>query len=203
MAAATPPGNAGIAGSNFAPPPRSPSVKRIVVEGVDGSGKTTLIKHLMRLYGDLWLIRNEKNDKQDFDTWWFDTLNQQPSKWGSVPIHDRFFYSELVYGPVLRGYVRAMDEVVGRVQRQLREQAFLIYARPGDAVIYRGLESQDQMEGVKVQIDALIDQYDEVMITEEGVYPESRFYTYDWEAKDEPQKVGQAIQRYLYDGRHG
>lgn len=167
---------------------------RIILEGPDGSGKTTLREHLVSQFHNLEVIRNERNDTQDFLTWWPEQLDRE--KGPMVPLHDRFFYSELVYGPVIRGHVRATPELVRNVSWFLRSWSFLIYCRPPADVIRREVHREDQMEGVKTKLDRLIEEYDLLMEAESDWY-QNRFIRYDWTVKGALHNVTAAVENYL------
>ncbi len=168
-------------------------VKRIIVEGVDGSGKTTLIGYLRDQFHNLELIRNDLGPKQDFIVWWPEQLEREKS--AVVPIHDRFFYSELVYGPVLRGKLAVPWEMVTNISWFLRASAFLIYARPPIDSIRKASKVNEQMEGVHDNLLKLLELYDQLMLAEMAWY-QSRFICWDW-TKGNPKEVEAAVERYL------
>ena len=77
----------------------------IIVEGPDGAGKTTLVRQLTH---DVGLQAATAVENRDRD------LRKNPRErayaglaqavgGGTVVVHDRFFWSELIYGKVLRG----------------------------------------------------------------------------------------------------
>lgn len=150
---------------------------RIIVEGMDGSGKTTLINKLMKEFPGLELVVNTLGPDQDFNSWWpqeFDRLPDAP-----VPIHDRFFYSELVYGPVIRKSILAAPELVDNGLWFLRNTALLIYARPHSDSLREAVTVKDQMAGVHEYFDSLLSLYDNLMAVELEWYGK-RFVQYDW-----------------------
>ena len=169
---------------------------RIIVEGMDGSGKTTLVD---RLLGELgpdhsYLIRNDRGPSADLRAFWTDTLGVNPP--GRVAIHDRFFYPELVYGPILRGRYSVESGIIQYVAQYLRYFAFLIYCRPPNDVIFRGVNVEPQMAGVLNNFDALLNQYDTIM-TGEQLYYQNRFFYYDRTRDDEDDVLFKSIERYL------
>lgn len=168
--------------------------KRIIIEGADGSGKTSLLEYLRGEISNLETIRNTLEDKQNFNQWW--PMAMAPLRL-AVPIHDRFFYSELVYGPVIRGKINAEPWLVQHMQEWLGRDAFLIYARPPREVILLHLEEKEQMLGVRQNINELIDRYDELLLSQYDRY-KRRFYTYDWTSlRTEPAAVLEAVRGYL------
>lgn len=70
----------------------------IILEGPDGSGKTTLAEQLHRQTGFMKLRRSQETDKVA------DLFKEyeQALKAGKNCIMDRSWYSEMVYGPVMR-----------------------------------------------------------------------------------------------------
>lgn len=168
--------------------------KRIIIEGMDGSGKTTLVEHLWAQFTHVEVVVNKKGPDQEFNTWWPSVLNRDPA--APTPIHDRFFYSELVYGPVLRGYVAAEPSIVTSCEWLLRNTALLIYARPDWELLLTHVHDQEQMEGVHDHFDELLTAYDQLMKIEASWY-RSRFYQYVWNREGEKERVTELVRGYL------
>lgn len=169
---------------------------RIVVEGPDGAGKTSLIKMLAEKF-DFEVIVNDKGPDQNFEWWWPETLILKGSAPDHTVIHDRFFYSELVYGPIIRGSLAAPEDLIRTVRRELRLNALLIYARPAlAATLFKGMSVEKQMEGVTNRFTELIEAYDNLMWNEGPAYGR-RYYVYDWEAPGEPRSVVEHVKRFL------
>jgi thymidylate kinase len=164
---------------------------RIIVEGMDGSGKSRLIQSLMDEFPELELIRNDLGPEQSFDYWWGLQLDREMSS--RIPIHDRFFYSELVYGPILRGKINAHPNMVSNALWFLRLSAMLIYARPTTDRLRQGIKVEAQMEGVEDRFTDLLGLYDELMSAEMPWYSQ-RFIHYTWENSSE---VTEHVSRYL------
>lgn len=169
---------------------------RIIVEGPDGAGKTTLIQSLLDTE-PTQPVRNKMEDKQDFDQWWPEILNWHGNVF--VPLHDRFFYSELVYGPVIRGCIKAKMTTIVRVQKELRSGAALIYCRPSFAAIQAAASDKPQMAGVLDNLEILVKEYDTLLMQEATEYGR-RFYLYDWQADEEPRGVTKFVRAYLSGG---
>lgn len=151
--------------------------KRIIIEGMDSTGKSTLIERLQYEFHTLKPMVNTLGPEQDFDRWWPEVLDRTTRL---TPIHDRFFYSELVYGFNLRGYVKATAAIQNQVVTRLRDEALLIYARPSNEAIMRTINNKPQMEGVTDKSQRLLTAYDELMWREQ-IYYGRRFAFYDWE----------------------
>lgn len=169
--------------------------KRIIVEGFDGAGKTTLISKLIYDFDYQFdLIRNELGPDQDFNKWWPEQLERPKS--AVIPIHDRFFFSELIYGPILRGSIAADEGVVGTTLWFLRNTAFLIYARPASDIILTSLKMNDQMSGVREKSLALLGSYDNLMASEMGWF-DGRFARYDWTDPTSYPQLEEMVRSYL------
>lgn len=166
--------------------------KLVVVEGPDGAGKTTLSFELLKEFESLEYHRNHLGPEQKLDSWWIEILND-PCRHVIV---DRFFYSELVYGPILRGEI-AYPSVVPQVWAGLRDQAFVIYVRPSTLSIYEGIGANVQLEGVEKNLTRIIHSYDDLM-TKEAPHLESRFFQYNRKDSVSRERLHSALQRYLY-----
>lgn len=173
---------------------------RILVDGMDGSGKTTLVQQILTLLGDnaeyVPGYNRTPEPKSPMQTWWMEHLARNPVD--KVVIHDRFFYPELVYGPVLRGFVAASDSTLNYVQDFLRTHGFLIYCRPPIEVLKEGIEVQPQMEGVKEMFHDLLLAYDQ-MIIQEAPHYNGRFVKYDWSDEAALSKLIEKLVGYIYE----
>lgn len=170
-------------------------MKRVIIEGPDGAGKSTLIEQLRQEFHFLTVVVNYKQDKQDFDTWW---LKELDTSYGGmkIPIHDRFYYSELVYGPIIRGSLAGKKEVHIKVRTRLRHEAFLVYCRPTLASISKGVQVNEQMEGVNTHLRQLVDGYDKIMAEQPDFYGD-RFMPFDWHYKSDYHQLVKRLEDYL------
>lgn len=172
-------------------------VHRIIVEGMDGSGKTTLVKNLNATFPNLEIIVNEKHGKQDFNTWWPKVLEQEQK--GFTPLHDRFFYSELIYGPIIRGRINAESILISNVMWFLRAGSLLIYARPDSDRLRESSQANPQMEGVHDKFNELLELYDQLMAQEKEWF-KNRFIHYVWHRPSEFEHVTELVRAYLNGG---
>lgn len=175
-------------------------LSRIVVEGMDGSGKTTLVNQLYEYLGPSRVeivpgYNRIEVPKSPISTWWMEQLSINP--FNRVVIHDRFFYPELVYGPVLRGKINAEQSTIDYVRSFLREHALLIYCRPPVGVIRKGVMAESQMLGVHAKFSHLLYEYDLVM-SEEVPHMGKRFIRYDRTKDDALLRLMGYIREYLY-----
>lgn len=168
--------------------------RRIILEGADGSGKSTLIEALRYRFHNLEVVRNELGPNQDFLKWWPEQLDREESP--LIPIHDRFFYSELVYGPILRGKLAVEGPIIGNISWFLRSSSMLIYARPPLSVVRKHSHDRKQMEGVHDQLSQIYELYDQIMGSEMSWYGD-RFVYYDWTREGDLGKVEAAVEKYL------
>jgi len=170
-------------------------MKRIIVEGMDATGKTTLINELVSRFHNLEIIVNERGPEQNFN-YWLPAILWDRDPTGLIPIHDRFFYSELVYGKVLRGHTNIALSIEGVVRDTIREQALLIYSRPPVDIIRSSLgDNREQMNGVRETWSELLSEYDRVMAVEQDYYKE-RYVIWNW-YMDSSEDIAKKVERYL------
>lgn len=132
--------------------------KMIVLEGVDGSGKTTLAKILSR---DLELpiasrvVKSEEGPppKQELVKWLYKELADETPK-----IYDRFpIYSDPIYTAILK---REPNIGKGAV-RYFHENytPFLVLCDPGWSKVKESALNEPQMDGVHTHLESLYSQY--------------------------------------------
>jgi GTPase SAR1 family protein len=165
---------------------------RIIVEGMDGAGKTTLISQLSAEFPQLEVVIRPQG--VPFDDWWPREMDRSILK--PVPLYDRFFYSELVYGPIIRGKISADMNLVNNVAWFMRAVALLIYVRPHSEIIQTNVHTNPQMEGVINNFKELLGQYDQLMAAELQWYG-PRFVHYDWNSTNAFPAVTSLVRRYL------
>lgn len=133
-----------------------------VIEGPDGSGKSTLIQQLRRNSTRYFvMVRSGAHppSHEAMEQYIEGTSLLEDSIFPSPLICDRFQpISEAVYKPLIRhqpflenwpDYLHSVDTV--------------IYCRPQTEVIMGNLHREEQMKGVPEQIHRIIQRYDEVM----------------------------------------
>ncbi len=147
------------------------------VEGVDGSGKTTLAPELARLLG----CEVVPTDGPALD--WDECLGRVRRRLAPGLVCDRSsgLVSELVYGPVLRGGTVAPEGEMWSVVRSLLGVVTFVYCRPPDDSMrptFRPGESPDHVAGVRARLRDLSARYDMVVsrLSREG----ARVLRYDW-----------------------
>lgn len=147
----------------------------IICEGMDNSGKTTLVKHLAAKYGLPTLI-SAFAPRGDYKK-----KGKHPHMMAEVAVNfvglmnsnflfvsDRFpLISEAVYGPICAGNDDILDHW-GEEKYKLLMQDFLdmapfiIYCRPSRDVIMN-FGDREQMDGVIERSEALLEAYDSMM----------------------------------------
>lgn len=166
---------------------------------MDGSGKSTLVRGLRTFLGKQGYFVPGYNRLSGFKppmpVWWMDQLSYNPKD--QIVVHDRFFYPELVYGPILRGEVSVQDSTISYVQNYIRDNAFLIYCRPSTMNIQLGIQVEKQMEGIADHFEELLLAYDKLMI-EEAEHMGGRFAKYDWADDNALLRLVRHLTGYVY-----
>lgn len=181
----------------------------IIVEGMDGSGKTTLVKHLfyplkliprkfVKSFGpeqdyQLKLVADTVAELKELEIYYL-------WKKSIYRLYDRFpLISEAVYGPILRGS-NCFGELHSHLLRQLLFlEPLIIYCRPEKGIIRENLQKSQQMEGVKEHFEELLAAYDKIYqeLTES---PGRAYITlYDY-TKDDLQTLINKIRRFYKHG---
>lgn len=103
----------------------------IIVEGPDNAGKSTLVQKIVDRFGDRVelshhsRLKGAERDKLAHQTpdeqraFVYGNLNRAVLSKGRVDVHDRLFYSELVYGPVVHPPVVYNYEETRHINRVL------------------------------------------------------------------------------------
>lgn len=140
------------------------------VEGVDGSGKTTLV-HELRRSVDARISSMERMRVVETDgppTSWSECLARVSRRILPGVVCDRSsgLVSELVYGPVLRGGTLEDEGEVWSVVASVVGAVSFVYCRPPRRLLShapRDGEDRRHVEAVDGNLSALCDRYDEVM----------------------------------------
>jgi thymidylate kinase len=144
----------------------------IVIEGPDGAGKTTLARDLLDSYEELRpaphteLPQEERNRLRERNQHEFvlTSLAEAVESHGPIRVHDRIFFSHLVYQPVVD---KAAVQFSEREKQMIRgvmsalSVPIIMCLPPLDTVIANVKKSEkgQQMEGVDEKIGSIYDAY--------------------------------------------
>lgn len=139
----------------------------IIVEGMDNTGKTTLIQRLIREVGRGYLsamvsLGPNRTLLEQFH--WNDKQIALAKMGGPLTVYDRFLpICDGVYGPIVRkGSLWNINHLV--IDQLLNEvNPLIIYCRPSKTKIIGFEDGRDQMEGVVENAEKLLESYDEHM----------------------------------------
>lgn len=149
----------------------------VILEGADGSGKTTLATRIRQELGQYSLFLRTSGPPSIVEIanvcHWIDS---HPA---SLPIiMDRYpIISEYVYGPIIRGKCKHAL-TLPKIASTLRH-AMIIYCRPSYEALREGVLREAQLEGVVLNHRDIVKAYDSLMSSLEGdgVYVKKYDYT--------------------------
>lgn len=156
----------------------------IIVEGMDNTGKTSLIRELVDRFPQLQLAKSpgpvtRQNLLKCIE--WVTHAIRNPNP---CVVYDRYSpISERVYGPVLRGKDQYGSYTFDLLRLTLRrQQPLIIYCRPPLDVIRR-MKGPQVAAGQEIRpyVDVLVQRYDWFMNVVQEMYCVPGHYTlYDW-----------------------
>ncbi len=157
----------------------------VIVEGGDNTGKTTLIKRLVECYPILVPIKSP-GPNDDLARWIMKELVER--RHDRLRIYDRFFLSEFIYGPIIRGkicYASMHEELIWGVLKQIKP--LVILCTIPIEVARMGFGTREQMDGVYEKLDEILQGYNELpqVLTSYGI-PYTR---YDYTINGSYEKV--------------
>lgn len=166
----------------------------IAVEGIDNTGKTTLIRRLEELLG---ISGHMSNGRPQTVLEMFNRMENYLLTPG-VTIHDRLHcISDQIYGPVIRKQNHFLKEERGRQLFQSFKETphLIIYCRPPREKIL-DFGSRDQMPGVITNAAKLLTGYDAFMrkLVNEG---KCEIAIYDYTDQDSYIEIRQRIKEML------
>ena len=135
-----------------------------IVEGPDGTGKTTLLKKLRKsLPFYTWFVASNSKPKSTVDiVEYMEWLSMIPP---NQPLFsDRFPpISESIYGPVLRNKNLSPFQTPELADYLKKLNAVIIYCAPRSPTIKANLKKNPQRSGLKTHIETIIQKYDSQM----------------------------------------
>lgn len=160
----------------------------VIVEGPDGAGKSTLCKKLLEdFHGELgssWYNTIPIREKLSGGRIVARVANAIAVDWSwrgmsQEVLYDRLFFSELVYGPVLRGscaFTRSQAHEV--VETLWGMKVPVIYCRSDVPTMRKNIRKKPQLEGVPEQFDQIVKEYD--FLLGKGYWDEVHPVVYDY-----------------------
>lgn len=166
----------------------------IIIEGMDNTGKTTLMEKVLKKYPHLKPMRMDNAVTATVDeyrkfVWNILILPVEETK---DMIFDRFLFSEAIYGPIVRGGIRiTAEEMMGALKLLRTHDPLIVYCRRTADEIRRTFDSREQMDGVADHIDELVDSYEDWMVKVPNVLP------YDYDDRDCVDFFNRMLEHYI------
>lgn len=144
----------------------------VILEGCDGSGKTTLIEQIRKqVKRYFWICRSSHPPTDVHQVWAFlRTFEGRPSPKMGLLFDRHPLISEPIYGPILReidllGLSRnygKWSRALGQHLHKIESAPIIIYCRPSIETIARNVQKNapDQLAGVVERVHSLTDAYD-------------------------------------------
>lgn len=115
----------------------------IIVEGPDGSGKTTLANKIAKQNGYIMLHRSQPKTEEEKQNMMAEYL--QVIKAGKNVVMDRCWYSEMVYGPIMRdASVITYPEMYELEKLLCKKGALLIYCTDKPEVLWKRCQERGE-----------------------------------------------------------
>lgn len=154
----------------------------IIVEGLDNSGKTTLINKLLEWFPELKLQPKSvgaDGTGKDLMGYMVQFLAQPPADTKNL-LFDRFpLFSEAVYGPILRGGMAIMSDLYQQATQQLRyHEPLIIHCQIPLHKVEETFTARQQMKGVKEHLLEINKAYQELMF--KARLMDFKVQYYDW-----------------------
>jgi thymidylate kinase len=174
----------------------------IIIEGCDNTGKTTLREQLLAAVPKLIVgpkLEKPPIDRTEYMEFLWTTFGKNPKETHDL-IFDRFFFSEVVYGPILRGkvaYTRSEKTAIHNLLRYHRP--LVIHCRQSVESIMETFEEREQLEGVKERISSIVMAYDTVF-SDFDLIKDLEFMRYNYKQPRELVRTISHVQDYLNHG---
>lgn len=176
----------------------------IIVEGMDNSGKTTLIE---KLADDLKLVKvnNRKRPESSNDIWMWVSASVEMARHHPT-ILDRWApISEPIYGPICRDtrLFSSHDQALTMAYLEtFIKRPIIIYCRPSESKI-RSWGDRAQMDGVIKNSERLLVAYDHSMKSLAAEFQKCYWINYNYETDDYPLLCSQVKANMLFNQPQG
>lgn len=115
----------------------------VIIEGNEGSGKTTLANEFARMLGVEVKHRSKPETEEERQTMYRDYLEDITTLENAV--WDRGFYSEMVYGPIMRDQSYIDYPQMREFEQLLASKgAFIIYCRPEPYIAFKRAQERGE-----------------------------------------------------------
>lgn len=152
----------------------------IIIEGCDNTGKSTLLKQLCSRIPELRYVEHGPRPPKDYNDYFTEMLGVMSEGDVDRVIVDRFYFSELVYGPILRGKVGLAPCQVDFLNATLRDiKPFIIICYNTNAAIKSTFSEREQLEGVEENIDKIQEKFFS-LFKGKNSYHDIEHTFYDW-----------------------
>ena len=165
----------------------------IIIEGCDNTGKTVLASKILKKFPQL--VQNldhygVPNEKESYMNYLWKILSMDPRATANM-LFDRFFISEMVYGPILRGGTKFSKwECKGLIRLLTIHDPLIIHCYADIDDIVATFDDRAQLDGVKDNLPAVITAYHTLLLSPEFVNFNQRWYNY---REDRVEEVFDAI----------
>ncbi len=171
----------------------------IIVEGVDNTGKSTLIRQLKKEFPKLEEREGSRGpkDKKTMIEHLSRALNK-PKQETIYHLHDRFpLVSEYVYGLHLRGdMVLEPKEYASWIQKLNYHRPLIIHCQPPLTVVAESFKERQQMDGVEGNLTLLYAAYQSFFLDHRRNF---RRIIYDYTRDQEFERTTPSILGYLQE----
>lgn len=132
----------------------------LIIEGIDGVGKTTLVEYLQS-YGMKKYHFDYDSKNMDLFSKYMKVLLEDDSEL----VLDRSFISEMVYGPVIRNQCKlSLEDYTKLLIAYKNAEAKIIYlTAPRDVLLKRRNDEKSDYEVITNYYEELNKKYDEIM----------------------------------------
>lgn len=173
----------------------------IITEGMDGTGKSTLIRSLSR---DLNIPVHDKASTSlggPVDNI-YDWAKQDIESWGTQPlsIYDRHpMISEMIYGPIARGSLdkRFLEPEASTLLKTMYEKSVIVLCAPPWHLVNKNLNQEPQPNWVWANAEALYEEYAHLLAT---IPLSANLVVYDYTQTRSYERLADSIVRHFKKG---